>query len=130
MNLLCQFHYLYLAEVLCVNRIQKASATNTMLKGRRSVEEETEFTREFLVGAGRELALGNWSKMRMRMRPASAAASQISKGILRHEPRVAWEAISATPAWQRPFLLPLTVRAWNRDRLKLAQIGLPAEIVL
>jgi hypothetical protein len=129
-NLLCKYHYLYLPEPLCVNRIQKASVTQTALRGRRSVEEQIQFVREFVGGAGKELGMDAYARFRFRLKPASAAASQISRGILCHEPNGPWGALLATPIWQMPLLPALTVRALLRDRRKLTRLGLTAEVAL
>ena len=78
----------------------------------------------------KKLEMGFYSRMRFRMRPASQAASQVARGILCAEMAPLWGALRATPAWQVPMVLPLTLRALRRDMRKLRQIGLPARIVL
>ncbi len=129
MQLVVNYDYLYLPDPLCENRIQKNSAHNTAMKGRRSVDEEVSFCREFLRSM-QELNLGMYASTRFRLRPASAAAAQVSRAILCGELAPIWGALSATPIWQIPAVLPLTFRALRRDRKKLKQIGLPAQIVL
>lgn len=130
MQLAVEHDYLYLPDALCENRIQKASAHNTAIKGRRAVDEEIAFCREFYPIVKNTLEMGFYASARFRMRPASQAASQVSRGILCGEMAPLWAALCATPAWQMPMVLPLTFRALMRDMRKLRQIGLPANIVL
>jgi glycosyltransferase involved in cell wall biosynthesis len=129
-QLLVEHDYLYIPDALCENRIQSASAHNTAMKGRRTVEEQVTFSREFLPTVKKKLEMGFYARMRFRMRPASQAASQVSRGILCAEMSPLWAALRATPGWQLPVVLPLTLRALARDMRKLRQIELPARIVL
>jgi hypothetical protein len=128
MKIIRRFHYLYVPEVLCVNRIQAMAATRVSLAGKRCVNEAVSSSREALTEIGPQLPFR--ARMNLKLRPASVVASQISRALLRKEPSLAWSALRACPVTLLPIVPALAVRAFRRDRRKLSQIGLPAKAVL
>jgi glycosyltransferase involved in cell wall biosynthesis len=129
LRLCCRHHYLYIPDQLAVTRIQPQSVTCTLAKGARPVLEHREFIRELLCSEAHMLNLGPFSRFRLRLKPCAVAATQIAvDGVLGGRIRPAWEAASAVAPWQLPFLPPLVVRAWRRERLRQRRSGLPSAI--
>lgn len=129
MRLVVDYDYLYIPEALSENRIQKSSSTYNNMRGHRAVSEERAYGRELLPYIESKVSLGLYASVRFRLRPVNHTASQISRAILCGEMVPIWGALTATPAWQMPFVLPLTLRALKRDLRKLKSIGLPARVV-
>lgn len=128
LKIIRNFHYLYLPEVLCTNRIQAMAASRVSLAGKRYVNESVMSSREALLELGNTVPLR--ARMRIRCRPASVVASQISRALLRRELSLARSALSACPVSLLPLVPLLTVRALRRDLKKIRNIGLPARLVL
>jgi len=129
LRLCCRHHYLYVPDQLVVNRIQPQSVTASFAKGAREVDEYKAFINWFLSFEGDRLNLGMVSRLRLQLKPCAAAATQIAmNGFLRGRIGLASEAASAVPGWQLPFLPPLVIRAWRRERARLRRSGLPAEV--
>jgi hypothetical protein len=128
LQIIRRFHYLYIPEILCVNRIQAMAATRISLAGKRYVTEAVTSSREALAAIGNTVPLR--ARLRMRWRPASVVASQVSRALLRREPDLARGALGACPATLLPLVPLLTLRALRRDLRKIRDIGLPAKLVL
>jgi glycosyltransferase involved in cell wall biosynthesis len=131
LELLMQWDYLHLAQPLTTNRIHGAQVAATAHATLRTVEDYRQFLPEFVARHGAELALTPGMKLRTRMIPLGVAANILASEALAGRWARVCGAIRALPkAWLLP-LAPLALRAWFKERRRLASLKgkVPMDIV-
>jgi glycosyltransferase involved in cell wall biosynthesis len=130
-NLLMEWDYIQVPEVLTVNRIHPAQVAVSSRRSLRAVNDYQVFWKEFLVRFEKELALSNGAKLRVRSKALSAAGSAIAIELLTNR----W-LNSVRLLWHLPktwwLVLPLFIyRSLRLEHARMQQLKdhVPASII-
>ncbi len=118
-----RWDYLFVPQVLTVNRIHGAQVAVAARQSLHSVRETEQFYRTFLHMYGDTLRLSARTRLLTRLKAPSSAASAMTVELLKRRPlRAVGLAFRVSPKWwlALPFLL---VRSVRRERQKVRALS-------
>lgn len=123
MQLLIDWDYTYIAEVLTTNRIHGAQVAVSARKSLRSVSEHRIFLPEFVRGNGNRLGLTIWSRWLVRNRWLGTAGTAVAVELLRQDYGRAAMTFFALPIAYWPLIPVFIVRSYRYESQKVKSLA-------
>ena len=122
MQLLIDWDYTYIPEVLTTNRIHGTQVAVSARKSLRSVSDHQIFFSEFARGSGNRLGLSMWSRWLVRNRWLGTAGSAVALQLLRRDYMSAAATFLALPAAYWPLISVFVLRSYSYESQKVKSI--------
>jgi len=123
MQLLIDWDYTYIAEVLTTNRIHGAQVAVSARKSLRSVSEHRIFLPEFVRENGNRLGLTIWSRWSVRNRWLGTAGTAVAVELLRQDYGRAAMTFFALPIVYWPLIPVFIVRSYRYESQKVKSLA-------
>jgi len=121
-RLLTRWDYVFVPEILTVNRIHGMQVAVSARKGLRSAHDHDVFWAEFLDEFGSQLDLPLSTAFKVRLRGLSSAGGYIGIELLKHNLRGALDLVRASPVTWWPLLPFVAVRALLAEKRRIAPL--------
>ena len=122
-QMLMDWDYSYIPEVLTTNRIHGTQVAVSARQSLRSVTDSRIFWSQFARQYGTTLGLGVWSRFALRNRWMGAAGTAIALQLLRRNFSAALKTFFALPIACWPWLPAFIVRSYRFQRRKIESLA-------
>lgn len=119
MQLLVNWHFAYMADVLATTRIHSAQVAVSARKTMRSMQDHRIFWPEFLHSYGDILDLGKITDIKLRLKPLVIAGTAIAIELIKKRPLAAAHILRQLPLLWWPLLPFFITRTWRQESKKL-----------
>jgi glycosyltransferase involved in cell wall biosynthesis len=121
-QLLIDWDYTYIPEVLTTNRIHNTQVAVSARKSLRSVSDNRLFWSDFVRTNGNRLGLTMWARWLVRNRWLGTAGSAVALQLLRRDYSCAAATFFALPAPYWPLMLAFIVRSYRYESQKISSM--------
>lgn len=122
-RLLLDWDYGFIPRALTTNRIHHGQVAVEAHASLRTVRDMRQFWKEFVAAHGATLRLGPMARLRMRLLPVNSAATLIAMRLLANQFGSAITLVANTPVSWWPFLPPLVLRSYRRERARALELA-------